>query len=114
MQPRQAKLSLWWFHGCCFTIMALLMMQRAGVWGQTIPASNYTHAIQFQNHENRGDQSSILANAGFLAAAHAWHRLALPIAVASFYTSFGVWLLISVENRALKPVAIGSAEPSVV
>ncbi|MBM3966843.1 MAG: hypothetical protein FJ308_17525 [Planctomycetes bacterium] len=36
-----------------------------------------------------------------LAAVHAFHRFALPIATSVFLITFGIWSLTSVENRAL-------------
>ncbi|MFN9985220.1 MAG: hypothetical protein ACK52S_06660 [Pirellula sp.] len=39
-----------------------------------------------------------------LAAVHAFHRFALPIATSIFLVTFGIWSLTSVENRALSIV----------
>lgn len=39
-----------------------------------------------------------------LAAVHAFHRFALPIATSVFLVTFGIWSLTSVENRALSIV----------
>jgi len=39
-----------------------------------------------------------------LAAVHAFHRFALPIATSMFLVTFGIWSLTSVENRALSIV----------
>jgi hypothetical protein len=39
-----------------------------------------------------------------LAAVHAFHRFALPIATSVFLVTFGIWCLTSVENRALSIV----------
>lgn len=39
-----------------------------------------------------------------LAAVHAFHRFALPIATSVFLITFGIWSLTSVENRALSIV----------
>ena len=39
-----------------------------------------------------------------LAAVHAFHRFALPIATSVFLVTFGIWSLTSIENRALSIV----------
>lgn len=34
-----------------------------------------------------------------------YHRIILPIAVASFFLSFGLWSLLAVENLAIRPLS---------
>jgi hypothetical protein len=70
-------------------------------WRRTSRGWEHAHAVQ-QNSKttmvpDHFDGSSTIEESAFVKA----HRIALPIAIGSFFVSFGCWLLIGVPNRAI-------------
>ncbi|XZE45471.1 hypothetical protein SH467x_000715 [Pirellulaceae bacterium SH467] len=74
--------------------------------------SNKVHGVNDrvkETHRDTAHSTLVLANgptAEWAEAKRTWHRYhrhILPVAVASFFLSFGLWSLLGVENLALRP-----------
>jgi hypothetical protein len=70
-------------------------------WRRTSRGWEHAHAVQQNSRTtmmpDRFDNSSASEDSAFVKA----HRIALPIAIGSFFVTFGCWLLIGVPNRAI-------------
>lgn len=81
-------------------------------------ANQQSHVNQIVNESHDNDRKSVRGVMPFAVAStesapvqwvewkRAWlryHRHVLPIAVATFFLSFGLWSLLAVENLAIRP-----------
>jgi hypothetical protein len=76
-----------------------------GQWRRTAQGWECAHAIQMSPQKNQMTFGKAglerKSNSATWQAIRSGHRIALPLAVGSFFVTFGCWLLIGVRNRGI-------------
>jgi hypothetical protein len=72
-------------------------------WRRTAQGWEYAHAVQSRDlYQAWQPESGASESSGSIVALlRKWNPVLLPVAVSCFFLTFGIWLLITIENRAI-------------